>query len=75
MIFKQEIRNCVLCGQNWLLSARSWNKLSIIIAIFNFFAYADRDLLTIVRKSVMLSLMKLFLGLPLHENKPTLTYV
>ena len=54
------------------LSARSWNKLSNIIAIFNFFAYADRDLLTIVRKSVMLSLMKLFLGLPLHENKPNI---
>ena len=42
---------------------KSWNKSSSIIAILDFFAYTDRALLTAFRKSVLLSLMTLFLGI------------
>ena len=42
---------------------KSWNKSSSLVAILAFFAYADRALLATFRKSVLLSLMTLFLGI------------
>ena len=43
--------------------SKSWNKSLSIIAILDFFAYADMALLTVFRKSVMLTLTALFFGI------------